>query len=136
MTDTDDKLYKIAGIGRDMIAIQLDLASKQPKEALNDTWVLGYCFGMLDALAQRAKLDQYPDGLGLITSGFIELISGGQPNRTDELLGADMVKKALDSQADTRFLEGNQAGGTDLFAWCADTKKAPLALSSHLRSAG
>jgi hypothetical protein len=35
------------GIGRDMIAIQLDLPSKQPEEALNDTWVLGYCFGML-----------------------------------------------------------------------------------------
>jgi hypothetical protein len=50
-------------------------------------------------LAQRAKLDQYPEGLGLITIGFIELMSGGQPNRTDELLSADVVKKALDSQA-------------------------------------
>jgi hypothetical protein len=50
MTETDDKHYKIAGIGRDMIAIQLDLASKQPMEALNDTWVLGYCFGFASAV--------------------------------------------------------------------------------------
>jgi hypothetical protein len=105
------------------------------REALIAPWVLGYCFGMFDALAQRGNLDQYTEGLLLITDDFIELMSGGQPHRPDTLmLGADMVKKALDSQTDARDLQGYQTGGTDLFAWCADTSKSPLSLFNHLTS--
>ena len=71
MADTEN--WKVSSsIGRPLVAMQFELASKKPAEALQSLWVLGYCFGTFDALAQRAKLDQYTEGLALITIGFLK----------------------------------------------------------------
>ena len=119
------RLDVLANIGRVMIERQLVLASKRPQEALDDIWVLGYCFGVFDALAQRAGLKQYTDGFALITIGFIELMS-------DHQQGADRVRQALDNQTDARSERGNRAAGTDMFGWFADTNKPPMCLFDHL----
>ena len=121
------KLDELAEVGVGLIEIQLLLAGKQSVEALNDFWVLGYCFGVFDALAQRARLDQYTEGLELITLGFDRLMS-------DHLAGADKVKIVLDNQTDPYIAQGMQTGGSDLFAWFANTNKAPTALANHLTS--
>ena len=93
---TTQQLDALANLGRDLIGMQLALASKEPKEALKDFWVLGYCFGVFDAMAQRAKLDQYTEGIALITIGFLLLLSG-------PLEGADKVRQGLDNQTDPDF---------------------------------
>src|SRR5882757_2301692 len=70
-----DRLGKIASIGQDLITTQLTMAAQTPSQALESTWVLGYCFGILDALAQRANLDDAADGFSLITLGFLGLFA-------------------------------------------------------------
>jgi hypothetical protein len=63
---------------------------------IDQLWVLGYCFGVLDAVRQTAELEESGEGVALIAVGFF-------------LLMAD-----------------------DMFAWLADTAKAPTGLSKHV----
>ena len=62
-----DRLGKIASIGQDLITTQLTMATQTPSQALEGTWVLGYCIGIFDALAQQADLD---DGLKVSASSL------------------------------------------------------------------
>ena len=57
MTADVERLGKIASIGQDLITTQLTMATQTPSQALEGTWVLGYCFGIFDALGQQANLD-------------------------------------------------------------------------------
>src|SRR4029450_10143970 len=66
-----DRLAKIASIGQDLITTQLAMAMQAPSQALEGGWVLGYCFGVFDALAQQADLDDGADVVSLITLGFL-----------------------------------------------------------------
>lgn len=123
---TDVKvLDELARLGREMIQAQLFLASKEPQEAVRDRWVLGYCFGVFDALGQGRKLDQYTGGIALISIGFSLLLS-------DHLEGAGKVGDVIDNQTDPQIMEGIQAGGADVYNFLQDTSKAPLALFGYL----
>ncbi|MET0567746.1 MAG: hypothetical protein ABWZ74_01610 [Hyphomicrobiaceae bacterium] len=126
MTDTD-RLGKIASIGQDLITTQLAMATQTASQALEGTWVLGYCFGVFDALAQRADLDDGAEGASLITLGVLGLFA----DPTDPEAAA-FVRRSLDIQDNPRFQEGAAAGGTDVFDWVADRAKAPNALFEHL----
>ena len=121
-----DRLGKIASIGQDLITTQLAMATQTPSQALEGGWVLGYCFGIFDALAQQADLD---DGavLSLITLGFIGLFADPADPEA-----AMFVRRSLDSQDNPRFQEGAAPGGNDVFVWVADRAKAPKALFEHL----
>src|SRR5262245_6027055 len=111
-----------------MIEIQLTLASKETDAELTDLWILGYCFGLFDAMGRRAKLEhKSAEGLFLITLGF-SLLMGGHS------AGAGKVRQALDNQTDHRFTEGNRTGGSDLFAWFADANKPPMGLCTYVRT--
>ena len=122
-----DRLGKIASIGQDLITTQLTMAMQTPSQALEGTWVLGYCFGIFDALAQRADLDDGAEGFSLITLGFLGLFADPADPEA-----AAFVSRSLDSQDNPRFQEGAAAGGSDVFAWVADRAKAPNALFEHL----
>jgi hypothetical protein len=106
---------------------QLTMAMQTPSQALEGTWVLGYCFGIFDALAQQADLDDAAEGFGLISLGFIGLFADPADPEA-----AEFVRRSLDRQDNPRFQEGAIAGGTDVFAWVADRAKAPNALFEHL----
>ena len=122
-----DRLGKIASIGQDLITTQLTMATQTPSQALEGTWVLGYCFGIFDALAQQAGLDDSAEGFSLITLGFLGLFA--DPSDPE---AAAFVRRSLESQDNPRFQEGAAAGGTDVFVWIADRAKAPEALFEHL----
>jgi hypothetical protein len=122
-----DRLEKIASIGQDLITTQLTMATQTPSQALEGTWVLGYCFGIFDALAQRANLDDAAEGFSLITLGFLGLFADpADPEATG------FLRRSLDSQDNPRFQEGAAAGGSDAFVWVADRAKVPNALFEHL----
>ncbi len=110
------------------IETQLSLASMEARDALKDTWVLGYCLGMFDATAQRSNLDQDTEGIALITLGFAAILD-------DPASGAQRLKRALDSQEDPEFASGAQTGGNDLFSWARETTLAPMSLFQHLIAA-
>ena len=122
-----DRLGKIASIGQDLITTQLTMAAQTPSQALEGTWVLGYCFGIFDALAQQANLDDAAEGFSLITLGFLGLFA----DPTDPAAAA-FIRDSLDRQDNPRFQEGATAGGNDVFVWVADRTKAPAALFEHL----
>jgi hypothetical protein len=122
-----ERLEGIADIGRRMIEWQLALATKEPGQALKDLWGLGYCFGVFDALAQRAKLDDGAEGFGLITISFL-----GLANLSEQMTAANWVRRALDSQTNASFQQGAVAGVSDIFRWLADTSEHPKALFEHL----
>ena len=119
-----DRLGKLASIGQDLITTQLTMATQTPSQALEGTWVLGYCFGIFDALAQQAD---GAGGFSLITLGFLGLFADPADPEA-----AKFVRRSLDSQDTPRFQEGAAAGGTDVFVWVADRAKAPNALFEHL----
>ena len=66
-----ERLEGIADIGRRMFEWQLALATEEPGQALKDLWGLGYCFGVFDALAQRASLTMALKALVLSQSAFL-----------------------------------------------------------------
>jgi len=122
-----DRLEKIATIGQDLITTQLTMATQTPSQALEGTWVLGYCFGIFDALAQQADLDDGAEVFGLVTLGFLGLFADPADPEA-----AAFIRRSLDRQDNPRFQEGAAAGGTDVFVWVADRIKAPNALFEHL----
>ena len=122
-----DRLGKIASIGQDLITTQLTMATQTPSQALEGSWVLGYCFGIFDALAQRADLDDGAETFSLITLGFLGLFADPADPEA-----AAFIQHSLDRQDNPRFQEGAAAGGTDVFVWAADRAKAPNSLFEHL----
>jgi hypothetical protein len=126
MADSD-RLGRIASIGQDLITTQLAMAMQSPSQALEGTWVLGYCFGIFDALAQRAGLDDGAEGFSLITLGFLGLFADPADPEA-----AAFVRRSFDGQDNPRFQEGAAAGGNDALVWVADHAKAPNALFEYL----
>jgi hypothetical protein len=122
-----DRLGKIASIGQDLITTQLTMAMETPSQALESGWVLGYCFGVFDALAQQAELDDDDDIFSLITLGFLGLFADPADPEA-----AMFVRRSLDYQDNPHFQEGAAAGGSDVFVWIADRAKPPKALFEQL----
>lgn len=119
------KLDELAEIGRDFIGLQFKLTSDDVSHSIDRLWVLGYCFGVLDAVRRRAQLAEAGEGLALVAVGFVLLMS-------DEAKGADLMRQALEHQDDPRFAQGCQRGAEDLYAWLADTTRLPEGLSDYL----
>lgn len=126
MTDAE-RLGKIASIGQDLITTQLTMAMETPSQALERGWVLGYCFGVFDALAQQAELEGDDAVFNLIALGFLGLF----PDPSDREASM-FVRRSLDYQDNPRFQDGAAAGGNDVFTWVADRSKAPKALFEQL----
>lgn len=122
-----DRLGKVASIGQDLITTQLTMAMETPSQALESGWVLGYCFGVFDALAQHAELNDDDDVFSLITLGFLGLFADPADPEA-----AMFVRRSLDYQDNLRFQEGAAAGGGDVFVWIADRAKPPKALFEQL----
>jgi hypothetical protein len=92
MAATIDQIKSIADLGAKILSLRLSIAEKTPEEALREKWALGYCFGAFDGLAGRYNLDQYTDGLAVLTIGFAMLAGNEQ--------GATYLGQALDLQTD------------------------------------
>ncbi len=78
MAATIDQIKSMADLGAKILSLQLSIAEKTPEEALREKWALGYCFGAFDGLAGRYNLDQYTDGLAVLTIGFAMLAGNEQ----------------------------------------------------------
>ena len=122
-----ERLGKIASIGQDLITTQLTMAMEMPSQALESGWVLGYCVGVFDALAQEAALGDDGDIFSLISLGILGLFADPADPEA-----AMFVRRSLDYQDNPRFQEGAAAGGRDVFDWIADRAKAPKALFEQL----
>ena len=123
MADTE-QLDRLAKLGAGLIDVQLELSEIATKDALHDIWALGYCFGVFDAVVQKAKLDQYTEGAAVLTIGFSLLLS-------DMKAGVDTFRYAMDRQTHPIFVTGNKKAGNEVFDWLADTNRVPMGLHAH-----
>jgi hypothetical protein len=106
---TTEQLDSIAELGAKLLSVQLALAEKTAEDALGANWPLGYCFGSMDALTAHYNIDQYTEGVAVITIAFIKLAG--------KTAGPAYLGKALDLQEDQAFREGLQYGGNDMVEW-------------------
>ena len=121
-----DRLDTLARIGASLLGVQLEAGDVALSEAADEPWRFGYCFGLFEAMARYARLDQYTDGMRMIGAGFGKLIGDGAG-------GPALFRRALDLQDDALFAEGARYGETDLLAWAQDANALPAGLTRHLR---
>jgi hypothetical protein len=122
---TDHELIKrLSTIGSQLIGLQLDLGSTPRSKITKKPWVLGYCFGFIDAICQAMELDQYTDGMLLMTV-TLDIILGGD----DLKRGASALGIALEKQTNSIFQDGVARGGTDFMNWRSDSNNSPMGLA-------
>ena len=125
MNESLDRLETLARIGSSLAGVQFEAASFEPSQVTDDPWVFGYCFGLLDAMAQYANLDQYTEGARMMSNGFGKLVG-------DEARGMDIFGQAIDQQSGGDFASGAEAGSADLLAWADDANALPTRLARHI----
>ncbi len=125
MNDSLDRLETLARIGSSLAGVQFEAASFEPSQVTDDPWVFGYCFGLLDAMAQYANLDQYTEGARMMSNGFGKLVG-------DEARGMDIFGQAIDQQSGGDFASGAEAGSADLHAWADDANALPTRLARYI----
>ena len=122
-----DRLETLAKIGSSLAGVQFEAASIASGDVADDLWVFGYCFGLLDAMAQYAGLDQYTEAAQMMSNALGKLVG-------DETRGLDMFGQAIDRQSDPHFAGGFEVGSADLLAWADDANCLPTGLAKHLGS--
>ncbi len=125
-TDKLDRVDTLAKIGASLIGVQIEAARVSPADIADDAWLFGYCFGLFDAMAQMAGLDQFSEGVAMMGAGF-----GGIVNNVEA--GAGLFHKALQMQDDAAFGAGADIGGADLGAWAADANAMPTGIARRGR---
>jgi hypothetical protein len=127
MSDHLDRIDTLANIGSSLLGVQLEAADLTRADISANLWIFGYCFGLFEAMARYAQLDQYTQGMQMMGAGFGQLIG-------DKMQGPALFRQALDHQDDAKFQEGASFGEADLLAWAADANALPANLTRYARN--
>lgn len=102
------------------IGPQLTLAGRNERELLQTKFCLGYLMGICDAIAQKRGI---PEGEDLLVIGatFSTLFPMHPP----------AFAAALALVEDPEFIEGQSAGGSELFNMLSPAKSVPLGLYDY-----
>ena len=125
-SDSLDRLDTLARIGASLLGVQFEAADVPLDQVGEEPWSFGYCFGLFEAMARYARLEQYTEGMRMIGAGYGKLCGDAQR-------GTALFNRALDQQDDPRFAEGARCGESDLMAWAADANALPTSLTRHAR---
>lgn len=120
--DSLDRVDTLAKIGASLLGVQFDAVEIEARAIETAPWVFGYCFGLFDAMAQCARLDQFTDGAAMISSGFGKLVG-------DTARGKALFSTALERMDEADFSAGYQAGGADLMIWAKDANALPAGIA-------
>ena len=126
MTDHLDRIETLANIGSSLLGVQLEAGNLTREDVSADLFVFGYCFGLFEAMARYAQLDQYTQGMQMMRAGFGKLVGAIAQ-------GAPLFRLALDRQDGTEFQDGASVGEADLLAWAADANALPANLTRYGR---
>ena len=124
--DSMNRIETLANIGSSLLGVQMEAGELGPADVSENSWVFGYCFGLFEAMARYASLDQYTDGMRMMSFGFGRLV-GAPPQ------GPVLFRLALDKQEDHAFQEGAAVGEADLLAWADDANALPANLTRFAR---
>jgi hypothetical protein len=117
-----DRVETLAKIGASLLGVQFEAVEIGGADVAGDPFVHGYCFGLFDAMAQCAKLDQYTDGAAVISEGLSKLVG-------DRKAGADLFAKAMDLMDAPAFSKGYESGAAELMAWAKDANALPKGIA-------
>jgi hypothetical protein len=121
-----DRVETLAKIGASLLGVQFDATEIATGELEGDAFAFGYCFGLFDAMAQCAKLDQFSDGATMIANGFGKLVNDGARGKT-------LFAGAIERVEEPEFSSGYERGAADLMAWAADANKLPAGIARRGR---
>ena len=121
-----ERIDTLAKIGASLIGVQIEAVRVAPADIVGDTFVFGYCFGLFDAMAQMAGLDQFSEGVAMMRTGFGKLVDNAAA-------GPELFHKALELQEDAVFCAGAEVGGADLGVWAADANALPTGIARRGR---
>ncbi len=124
--DSMNRIDTLANIGSSLLGVQMEAGELGPADVSENIWVFGYCFGLFEAMARYANLDQYTDGMRMMSAGFGRLVAAPAQ-------GAVLFRLALDKQEDHAFQEGAAVGEADLLAWAKDANALPANLTRYAR---
>ena len=124
--DSMNRIETLANIGSSLLGVQMEAGELGPADVSENAWVFGYCFGLFEAMARYASLDQYTDGMRMMSMGLGRL-GGAAPQ------GPVLFRLALDKQEDLAFQEGAAVGEADLLAWADDANALPANLTRYAR---
>ena len=124
--DSMNRIDTLANIGSSLLGVQMEAGELGPSDVSENTWVFGYCFGLFEAMARYARLDQYTDGMRMMSAGLGRLVGASAQ-------GPVLFRLALDKQEDHAFQEGAAVGEADLLAWAEDANALPANLTRYAR---
>ncbi len=122
-----DKIDTLAKIGASLVGVQIEAARIGPREIAGDPYLLGYCFGMFETMAQMAGLDQYSEGSEMMGAAFGKVVDQADA-------GPALFRVALDMKVDADFNEGSDEGGKEVIAWFADASAMPTGIARRAAS--
>lgn len=123
-SDSLDRVDTLAKIGASLISVQFEAVEIGADALENDRFAHGYCFGVFDAMAQCAAMDQFSDGAATIAAGFTKLTS-------DRARGQALFDSAMARMDEPAFSSGYERGAADLMAWAADANALPKGLAAR-----
>ena len=121
-----DRVETLAKIGASLLGVQFEAVEIAPADLEGDAFAFGYCFGLFDAMAQCAKLDQFTDGATMIANGFGKLVN-------DAARGKALFASAIERVEQPDFSGGYEQGAADLMEWAADANKVPAGIARRGR---
>jgi hypothetical protein len=125
-SDSLDRVETLAKIGASLISVQFEAVEFSPDALEHDLFAHGYCFGLFDAMAQCARMDQFSDGAATIAEGFTKLTS-------DRARGQALFDSAMARMDEPSFSGGYERGAADLMAWAGDANALPKGLAARGR---
>ena len=117
-----DRVETLARIGASLLGVQFEAVEIAPADLEGDDFAFGYCFGLFDAMAQCAKLDQFSDGATMIANGFGKLVNNAAR-------GKALFARAVERVEEPDFSGGYEHGAADLMAWAADANRLPAGIA-------
>ncbi len=121
-----ERIDTLAKIAASLVGVQIEAAQIKPANLAADPFVLGYCFGLFEAMAQMAGLEQYNEAAGMMEAAFGKLVDQSEA-------GPALFRHALSMQVDATYLEGVEAGGADFAGWAADADALPTGMARRGR---
>ncbi|MGO4869782.1 MAG: hypothetical protein ACLPGW_04105 [Roseiarcus sp.] len=120
--------FQTVEIAEGLLSAQLafiaDESGRLP-ESTTDDFSLGYVTGFLDALMQRAGIEDEVESFAMVSILTMKLFG--------ETTGANLAGRFLNNQHLPDTKRGLMAGGTDALTWLSKPDRLPLAWYEHCK---
>ena len=119
------RVETLVRIGVTLCGVQIEATQISARDLLKDSFVIGYCFGLFETMAQMAGLEQYSEGAKLMETALGKLVE-------NDAVGPHLFRVALGQRQEADFAAGAAAGEQDVEAWYADANAMPTGIARRL----